>query len=561
MNQKEKQQENRSSRVETKKVQRKVLLGTAATLLLGGTVFGLTKMNQTDTEPSMHQMTPVTEVEKETGTSKGFTQAQPETKKQSDEKDAQDQTSSILEHFGIFPTEEAVEEKSEDTTKLKPEELVIVATALKKSIEQDTKQPAEDKDLLVVQADPVEQPAEKPAVIGPEIEEPIATPTDPVVPIEVDPIPVWIGPKVYARNEAPVIHQNSSFQASDYFYVSAGSQAEPYVTSSLIDTSIVGTQTLLVTASDSQGVSDTLSIPIYVNSRPTLTATTEEVTIPIGSTIDLLSYVSANDLEDGSLSSQITYTTDLALSEEGVYPVYYKVEDAYGAVATVSINVRVENEAPSITNVNTTIPVFSTFDPDTYLNQVIVSDREDDQVTVTVNEEELALVDPSQPGIYEVTLIATDVHGKSTTVVGKITVENEAPKISGVSDKTIQQGSSFDPLEGIEVSDREESLDGSTVRVSGTYDVSVPGEYTIVLTIGDSFVETSETFVLTVLPAEEAAGSDQPVVEEPATEEVLEETPSEEIETEESEHPVVSENEHTDQEVVTENESETSTSE
>lgn len=199
------------------------------------------------------------------------------------------------------------------------------------------------------------------------------------------------------------------------------------------------------------------------------------------------------------------------------------------------MNIRVENEAPSISNVDMTIPVFSTFDPKTYLSQVVVKDREDPNVKLTYNEIEMAAVDSSKPGVYEVTLTATDSYGKSTTVVGKITVENTPPKIIGVSNKTIYQGETFDPLEGISVIDNEEVLDLSQVVVSGEYDLSTPGEYTIVLSISDSFVETTESFVLTVLPAVEESDPDMPEEgETPSDQTPPEEAPVEETIPEES---------------------------
>ena len=112
-------------------------------------------------------------------------------------------------------------------------------------------------------------------------------------------------------------------------------------------------------------------------------------------------------------------------------------------------------------------------------------------------------------------------------MVGKITVENTPPKIVGVSNKTIYQGESFDPLEGISVIDNEEVLDLSQVVVSGEYDLSTPGEYTIVLSVSDSFIETTESIILTVLPTKDELDPDQPV-EETILEENSTDTNSEE---------------------------------
>lgn len=530
MNQDEKP--NRSSRTEIKKINRKVFIGTAAALLLGGTAFGGTKLNQERSETPMYQADSQKEGVEETVPSRGTGQDPKKPGKSETQEEKPDQTPSVLEHYGIVQPDTLKEPDLPVTTQLKPAELALVATTIKESAaptKEDVTKPVSD-----------ESSVEQPSILTPTI--PSETPTDPESPSVVDPAPVWVGPKVYPLIQSPVVQQGSYFQASDYYYVSTGSQADPVITTTTIDTSVVGTQQLTITATDSQGYSDTLTIPIYVNSQPVLTVSAEETTIPIGSTIDLLSFVSASDHEDGELSSKVTYTTDLDPSVEGVYTVYYQVTDAYGGFATASMNIRVENEAPAISNVDMTIPVFSTFDPETYLSQVVVKDREDPNVKLTYNEAEMAAVDPSKPGVYEVTLTATDSYGKSTTVVGKITVENTPPKIVGVSNKTIYQGEAFDPLEGITVVDNEEELSLSQVLVSGEYDLSTPGEYTIVLSISDSFVETTESFVLTVLPADEETEPDKPVEDEtPSDQSPTEEAPEESISDESQEEAQLTE--------------------
>ncbi|MCR1929498.1 MULTISPECIES: immunoglobulin-like domain-containing protein [Enterococcus] len=521
----EEEKQNRYSRKAIKKVNRKVLIGTAATLLLGGTAFGLTKLNQDSSVTPMHQMKSTTESTKENKNSiispKESQKISGDTKKQTDK------VPSVLEQFGIIRSEITNEGNYVAAAQLKPEELSVAATALKKSIDKETELADKVKDPVAIQDSPTDTPL-APPISSVDPVTPSETPTTPELPpVVVDPVPVWVGPKIYSNNQSLVIQQNGAFQASDYFYVVAGSQADPVITTTEIDTSVAGTQTLTITAIDTQGYSDTVSIPIYVNSRPTLSLSTKETTIPIGSTIDLATYVTAEDLEDGVLSSKVTYTTNLDTSVEGIYSVHYTVEDAYGAAATASMKVKVENEAPSISKVNMTIPVFSSFDPDAYLSQVVVKDREDQNVKLTYNETEMAAVDPTKPGGYEVSFTATDSYGKSTTVVGKITVENTPPKIVGVSNKTIYQGESFDPLEGISVIDNEEVLDLSQVVVSGEYDLSTPGEYTIVLSVSDSFIETTESIILTVLPTKDELDPDQPV-EETILEENSTDTNSEE---------------------------------
>ncbi|MGM0285741.1 MULTISPECIES: immunoglobulin-like domain-containing protein [unclassified Enterococcus] len=512
--------QSRCSHLGTKKLNRTILIGTATALLIGGSALGLTKLNQEESKTSLQQTEPTSSTKQGNSTSKDKTTIlSPEESKSSESsKLKKDKTLAILEHFGILQSEMTEEMNLMTATQLKPEELSVIATTLKQSIGVNEQSAAPSVELM-------DQTISDDTLVPPII---VEKPTEPEPPVVEDPTPVWVGPKIYPLIQSPVIQQNGLFQASDYFYVTAGSDLEPTITMSTIDTSIVGTQMLTINVMDSQGYSDTLTIPIYVNSRPTLLVTTEELTIPIDSTVDLTSFVTAEDLEDGPLSEKVTYTTDLDSSVEGVYTVNYRVEDKYGAATTASMKVCVENEAPSISNVDMTIPVLSTFTPEEYLSQVVVKDREDGHATLTFNEEEMAAVDPMTPGIYEVTLTATDSHGKSTTVAGRIIVENSAPELLGVSDRTIYVGEVFNPLDGISVLDKEETLDISQVVVSGEYDISTPGEYTIVLSVSDSFIETNVSFVLTVLPSAEDSDPDKSEEDETpsnqnSTEEAIEE--------------------------------------
>lgn len=311
MNQDEKP--NRSSRPENKKINRKVFIGTAAALLFGGTAFGVTKLNQGRSETTMYQADSQKEGTEETVPSRGTVQDTKTPEKSEIQEETSDKTPAILEHYGIIQPDTLNDPDFPARTQLKPVDLALVATTIKESVahtKEDVTTPVSN-----------EYSVEKPSILDPTV--PSETPTDPESPSVVDSAPVWVGPKIYPLIQSPVVQQGSYFQASDYYYVSTGSQADPVITTTSIDTSIVGTQQLTITATDSQGYSDTLTIPIYVNSQPVLTVSAEETTIPVGSTIDLLSFVSASDLEDGDLSSKVTYTTDLDPSVEGVYTVYY----------------------------------------------------------------------------------------------------------------------------------------------------------------------------------------------------------------------------------------------
>ena len=500
-----------------KKVNKSVLVGAAATILIGGTAFGVSRMNHDGGESPKYKTENVKgkNTSEESATSTENSSSQKSASKKESIEEQTKKSPSIFEHFGITQPEIFKESTKVSESKIKPEELSLVASVLKNSImKEDTEK---DSTPILVQKPSTEEPiVTLPVIVGPT--ESGNQPTEPETPSIEEPALSWVGPKVYSLPQSTVVQQNSVFHASDYYFVSPGSQETPVISVSTIDTSIVGSQTLVITATDDQGYSDTLTIPIYVNSRPILSVSSDEVTIQIGSTVDLSSFAAASDFEEGDLTSRVTYTTDLNTSEEGIYSVNYRVEDNNEATATASLKIRVENEAPALSNIDMTVPVFSEFDSESYLSQILLTDREDKNIKLTFNQEELDLVDTTIPGIYEISLTATDSYGKSTTVIGKITVENSAPKLIGVANKTIYQGEHFNPLEGLSVNDSEEELSIDDIVVTGEYDISTPGEYTITLSISDSFGETTESFVLTVLAVE-----DEQVPTEPDGESVTEE--------------------------------------
>lgn len=78
-------------------------------------------------------------------------------------------------------------------------------------------------------------------------------------------------------------------------------------------------------------------------------------------------------------------------------------------------------------------------------------------------------------------------------------VKNEAPVISGVSNKTIKVGDSFDPLAGLKATDKEDGDLTSKVTVSGKVDTSKVGEYTLEYSVEDSKgLKTTKIVIITV---------------------------------------------------------------
>jgi ribosomal protein S26 len=115
-----------------------------------------------------------------------------------------------------------------------------------------------------------------------------------------------------------------------------------------------------------------------INTAPTITATDQSVMV--GEIVNLKHFASANDLEEGDLSDQITVTSDYQ-DRAGIYHVTYQVMDKYGYEATKTIRITViepENTPPYISAFNRSVLQFTHFDP---LTDVSAFDLEEGNLT------------------------------------------------------------------------------------------------------------------------------------------------------------------------------------
>ena len=118
-----------------------------------------------------------------------------------------------------------------------------------------------------------------------------------------------------------------------------------------------------------------------INTAPIITATDQ--TVMMGEIVDLKSFARANDLEEGDLSEQITFTTDYQ-DRAGIYQVTYSVKDKYGYRAEKTIMVTVvepDNSPPYISAFNRSVLQFSRFDP---MTDVFAFDQEEGNLTSRV---------------------------------------------------------------------------------------------------------------------------------------------------------------------------------
>lgn len=195
---------------------------------------------------------------------------------------------------------------------------------------------------------------------------------------------------------------------------------------------------------DTQGASYTTTIKVTVNPKaadlnacPVINAT--DKTLTVGDEFDPLADVTAEDEEDGDITDKIEILeNEVDTTKPGKYEVTYKVTDGGGAsyvkTITVTVNPKMEplNEAPTIDVTDKEITVGDKFDPK---DGVTAKDKEDGNLTDKI-EILKNTVNPSKPGVYEVTYKVTDSKGASCTKTIKVTVKEKAPAPSKDNNKT-----------------------------------------------------------------------------------------------------------------------------
>ena len=268
-------------------------------------------------------------------------------------------------------------------------------------------------------------------------------------------ITVTVNPKMEPINSAPIIKaEDKTLTVGDTFDpkadVTATDEEDGNLTDKIeikkndVDTTKPGKYEVTYKATDSKGTSRTKTITVTVNPKmevlnaiPTIKA--EDKTLTVGDTFDPKADVTAEDVEDGNLTDKIeVLKNEVDTTKAGKYEVAYKVTDSKGAsrtkTITVTVNPKMEplNEAQTIDVTDKEITVGDKFDPK---DGVSAKDKEDGNLTDKI-EILKNTVDPSKPGVYEVTYKVTDSKGASCTKTIKVTVKEKAPAPSKDNNKT-----------------------------------------------------------------------------------------------------------------------------
>ena len=268
-------------------------------------------------------------------------------------------------------------------------------------------------------------------------------------------IKVTVNPKAADLNACPVINAtDKTLTVGDEFDpladVTAEDEEDGDITDKIeileneVDTTKPGKYEVTYKVTDGGGASYLKTITVTVNPKmeplnaaPIINA--EDKTLTVGDEFDPMADVTATDEEDGNLTDKIeVLKNEVDTTKAGKYEVTYKVTDSKGAsrtkTITVTVNPKIEtlNEAPTIDVTDKEITVGDKFDPK---DGVTAKDKEDGNLTDKI-EILKNTVNPSKPGVYEVTYKVTDSKGASCTKTIKVTVKEKAPAPSKNNDKT-----------------------------------------------------------------------------------------------------------------------------
>ena len=232
------------------------------------------------------------------------------------------------------------------------------------------------------------------------------------------------------------------------------------------------------------------------------------IIIKTGDVFKPLEYVKATDDEDGEEVNITANSLNVNNKKPGSYKVTYTATDKEGESTNLDVNVIVEevqqsvsNPVMNITNKNIQIRQGDKFNP---LAGVTATDYQGRKLTVNVT----GSYDVEVVGSYVLTYTVTDTYGNTITDTATLeVVKQNAPVINGVkSEVTIEVGQVFDPLENVTATDF--AGNAVEVKVTGTYDVNVPGEYTITYKAVDKY-GTESAEMKTILKVVEKSNNNQ----------------------------------------------------
>jgi hypothetical protein len=212
--------------------------------------------------------------------------------------------------------------------------------------------------------------------------------------------------------------------------------------------------------------------------------------------------VIATDNREGDISARFEMSSNIDMTQVGVYKARYWVKDLYGNVSDTierTIQVEVNQVGPSVTLVGADTIRMEVRSPYVELGATAV-DNVGNNITSRIAR--IGMVDTANIGIYYVNYSVNDAFGytgEKTRVV--IVRKTSKPTISSITSNGIWKHQIFTPYlnaQGILPRDGFFPVDQLTITRVGSVNESVPGSYTVQYTACDPIGNCSDPFLLQV---------------------------------------------------------------
>ena len=276
------------------------------------------------------------------------------------------------------------------------------------------------------------------------------------------------------------------------------------------DLQSVGTSEFTIAVKDSQGLETTVSVLLtVVEGHPTISNVNATPEVFVGDEYNPLAGVTANDLQDGNITSSLVtvgYNASV-LQTPGVYTFTIRVTDSSGKQANRTVVLTVLErpaELPVFSGVNRNQTI-TQGDPWNPLTGVTASDPQDGSLTSAIQVLNWTDANRNVPGTYTITLSVTDTDANTVTTTITLVVESaivSAPEFSGVQNiQTFYIGSgTWSPLTGVTAFDAKDGdLTAQITFNENSFLLDAPGVYSVTLRVTNSSgVRTSVTITLTV---------------------------------------------------------------
>ncbi|MCR2822787.1 immunoglobulin-like domain-containing protein [Lederbergia panacisoli] len=218
--------------------------------------------------------------------------------------------------------------------------------------------------------------------------------------------------------------------------------------------------------------------------KPTISGTSNK-TVYIGTSFNPKSGVTAKDNVDGNITKNIKVTGSVNMKKAGKYKLTYTVSDKARNKATVvrTITVKKDTVKPTISGTsNKTVYIGTSFNPKSG-----VTAKDNVNGNITKNIKVTGSVNMKKVGKYKLTYTVSDKAKNKATVVRTITVKKDTvkPVFSGVANKTIYAGQTFNARAGVTAKDNVSGDLTRKVKIINTVNTYIPGTYTLTYTVED----------------------------------------------------------------------------